>query len=168
VGFACATKLTAWPLGLVLGVMTLVRHGPSAVGRFGLAALATLIALLMPAVLNEPRGLVLHQLAFPVGLAWVRSPAGSPSIGRVLSESFTSGHWIALGLLAVAGVSFCCSLLARPPADECAAALWSAAGLAVAALLLPASRVGYIVYSVALVLFALQTVPTPGRPDRVR
>jgi hypothetical protein len=163
-GFACAAKLTAWPLGLALVVMTVVRRGPAAAGRFVVAALVMMASLVLPAAISEPRGIIVHQLAFPAGLTSVRSAAHSPSVGRALTDSFADGHLIALCLLVVAGTAYCFSLLARPPADECTAALQVAAGLAVAMMLLPASRVGYLVYPFVLVLFAIHTRHVHRRP----
>jgi hypothetical protein len=152
-GLGCAAKLTAWPLAVALGVMILARRGPAAAGRFAGAALAMLTALVLPLAIIEPDAMMIHALAFPAGLTKVGSPANTLTPGRVLAESFAAGRWVALGLLVGAALCFCGWMLARPPTDENAVAWLTAAGLAVAALLLPASRIGYVVYPVVMALF---------------
>jgi hypothetical protein len=154
-GLACAAKLTALPVALALAVMTRVRRGRSQGLRFGLAWLALTAVFIAPTLALEPRGLYMHEFAFPAGLAAVPSPAASPFPGHVLSESSALGHWIALGLLAACAAGLLGWLAWRPPRDEGAVAWLSAAALTAAMLLLPASRAGYLVYPILLALFAL-------------
>jgi hypothetical protein len=157
---ACAAKLTAWPVALALGVMTVIGRGHPAARWFGVAWLAVTAAFIAPVLIVEPQGLYLHEFAFPAGLAPVRSPAASPFPGYVLAENFAAGRTIALGLLAVCAVGLVLWLLWRPPRDETGVAWFGAAALGAAALLLPASRAGYVVYPILLVLFALHARAT--------
>ena len=154
-GLACAAKLTAWPVALALGVMTLIRHGHAKARRFGLACVAATAAFVVPVLITAPRGLYVHEFAFPAGLARVRSPAASPLPGHVLADSFADGRWIALGLLGLCGLGLLWWLVWRPPGNEAAVAWYSAAAVIAATLFLPASRIGYVVYPVMLVLFAI-------------
>ena len=156
-GWACAAKLTAWPVALALAVMTLVARGGGRARSFGMAWLAVTAAFIAPILAMEQRGLYLHEFAFPAGFAPVRSPAASPFPGHVLSENVAAGRWVALGLLGACAVGLLVWLIVRPPGDEGAVAWYSAAALAAATLLLPASRAGYIVYPIMLVLFAIHT-----------
>ena len=154
-GLACAAKLTAWPLALALGVMTLVQRGRVKARWFGLASFAVTAAFVAPVLILEPRGLILHEFAFPGGMARARSPAASPFPGHVLADSLPAGHWIALGLLAACAVGLLGWLAWRPPSDEAEVAWFSAAALTGAMLLLPASRAGYVVYPILLALYAV-------------
>jgi hypothetical protein len=154
-GLACAAKLTAWPVALALGVMTLVSRGRAAALWFGAGWLAVTAAFMLPVLVREPGGLYLHEFAFPAGLAPVRSPAASPFPGHVLAENFATGRWVALGLLGACALALLGWLLWRPPRDETGVAWFGAAALTAATLLLPASRAGYIVYPILLALFAL-------------
>lgn len=154
-GLACAAKLTAWPVAVALGVMTLVGRGGGAARRFGLVWLAVTAAFIVPVLVVEPRGLYLHEFAFPAGLAPARSPAASPFPGHVMAENLSAGRVIALGLLTACALGLLAWLRWRPPRDETAVAWFGAAALGAATLLLPASRAGYIVYPILLALYAL-------------
>jgi hypothetical protein len=163
-GLACAAKLTAWPVAIALGVMTLVHRDRASARRFGGGWLAVTAPFVVPAMIVEPRGFFIHEFAFPAGLAPVRSPAASPFPGHLLAESFAVGHWVALGLLGVCAAGMGAWLLRRPPRDEAAVAWICAAAFTLAMLLLPASRAGYVVYPILLGLFAIHT--RAGLADR--
>jgi hypothetical protein len=156
-GLACAAKLTAWPVALALGVMTLVYRDGASARRFGVAGPAVTAVFVVPVLIFEPRGLFNHEFAFPAGLAPVRSPAASPFPGHVLADSFPAGQWVALGLLGLSALGLGAWLLWRPPRDEAAVAWFCAAAFTLAMLFLPASRAGYVVYPILLGLFAIHT-----------
>jgi hypothetical protein len=166
-GLACAAKLTAWPVGVALGVMTLVRHGRVKARWFWLVSFVVTAVFVVPVLIIEPRGFYLHEFAYPGGLARVVSPAASPFPGHLLANSLPAGHWVALGLLGGCAVGMLGWLAWRPPHNEAAVAWFSAAALTVAMLLLPASRPGYLVYPILLALFAVyvRTEPSGGRPS---
>jgi hypothetical protein len=70
-----------------------------------------------------------------------------------------AGHWVAVGLLLVAGLGFAASLIIRPPANAPAAAWRIALGLAVMFTLAPATRWGYFVYPIGLLGWLVLTRP---------
>lgn len=142
-GLACAAKLTAWPLVVVLAVVNPRRW--ALVG----AAAGVVAVFLVPA---SASGLLVHDVRFPAGLEPVPSPAASPFPGHLLAEHVPGGRVLAVLLLAVAAAAVLVLLVRRPPRTEAAAAHCCALGLALATVLAPATRAGYLVYPLALVV----------------
>ena len=58
-------------------------------------------------------------------------------------------------------MAFAIALVRRPPRTPADAALWSGLGLLAAMLLLPATRFGYLLYPVALLVWAAALRPAP-------
>jgi hypothetical protein len=161
-GVACAMKATAWPAMPVLGAMLAARSAARTAWRFigiTIVVAGVLSAATAPAALASPQEFLQNTVLFPLGLSKHKTPAASPLPGHELASTGMAGHWIAVGLLAAAGLGFAVSLIVRPPADGRAAAWRLALGLAVMFTLAPASRWGYFVYPIALVGWMLLTRP---------
>jgi hypothetical protein len=153
-GVACAMKATAWPAVPVLGVMLYARDAARTAWRFIGVTIVTagvLSAALAPAALANPTSFVQNTVLFPLGLSKFKTPAASPLPGHLLAMTNMTGHWIAVALVAAAGLGFALSLIVRPPADVRAAAWRLAVALAVIFTLAPATRWGYFVYPIGLV-----------------
>ncbi|WP_176611733.1 glycosyltransferase 87 family protein [Actinomadura sp. WMMB 499] len=151
-GLAAAMKPTAWPV--LLACLALLLAHRTGGRRFTAAAGGALAAGAVLPALVDPRAFLENAVRFPMGLAEVGSPAGSPLPGRLLADLGTGGHAVALAALGAAALAMGVSLVVRPPADVRAAALRVAVGLALATALMPASRWGYLVYPAVLVLWA--------------
>ncbi|MFI6822937.1 glycosyltransferase 87 family protein [Micromonospora sp. NPDC050187] len=151
VGLAGALKLFAWPIALVLLFWAVTRRagGRFAVGAFGLPA-----AALLPALLVDRDALVENVLRFPLGQGLVTSPAASPFPGHLIATGLPAGRTIATGLLVAAGLAIAVHLLRRPPRTAAANALICGYGLLAAIALMPATRFGYLLYPLALLLWA--------------
>ena len=161
-GVACAMKATAWPAVPVLGVMLSARDAARNAWRFigvTIVAAGVLSAALAPAALANPSSFVQNTVLFPLGLSKYKTPAASPLPGHLLAMTGMTGHWIAVGLVAAAGLGFALSLIVRPPADVRAAAWRLAVALAVIFTLAPATRWGYFVYPIGLVGWLVLTRP---------
>jgi len=164
-GVACAMKATAWPAVPVLGVMLAARDSARAAWRFigvTIVAAGALSAALAPAALANPTSFVQNTVLFPLGLSKYKTPAASPLPGHLLAMTGMAGHWVAVGLMAAAGLGVAVSLIVRPPADTRAAAWRLAVGLALMFTLAPATRWGYFVYPIGLVAWLVLTGP-PAR-----
>jgi hypothetical protein len=161
VGGAAALKLFAWPIAVVLGAY-LVTRGRAATGRYlaGLVSIPLVTAL--PALVVDPGALVENVVAFPLGRGLVQSPAASPLPGYLIAHHVPGGRTIAIALLLAAGAFIAVIVVRRPPRTAGAAAGLSAAGLLTATLLLPATRFGYLLYPLALAVWAV------GLPARSR
>ena len=170
-GVACAMKATAWPAVAVLTAMVGARDTARSAWRFlGLAAAVAvgLSVVMAPAALANPYALLQNTVLFPLGLTKHKTPAASPLPGHLLAGIGPAGHWMAVGLLAAAGLAFAAWLILRPPADVRAAAWRLAIGLTAMFTLAPATRWGYFVYPIGLVGWLLltrpPTVPVPAAP----
>lgn len=151
-GLACAAKLTAWPLVVVLAAVHLCRRGRrSAVAMAG-AAVAVVAVFVVPVLLTSPTGPLVHDVRFPAGLEPVPSPAASPFPGHLIAEHVPGGRTLAVLLLGAAVVAMVVLVLRRPPRSEYEAAVYYAVGLGLATALAPATRVGYLVYPLAVLV----------------
>jgi Glycosyltransferase family 87 len=165
-GVACAMKATAWPAVPVFTAMLAARDAARTAWRFlGVTIIVAgiLSAATAPAALANPYSFMQNTVLFPLGLSKYKTPAASPLPGHLLAMTGMPGHWLAVGLLAAAGLGFAISLVVRPPADARAAARRLALGLAVMFTLAPATRWGYFVYPIGLVGWLLLTRP-PAEP----
>jgi len=96
---------------------------------------------------------VQNTIAFPLGLASIKSQAVSPLPGRLLAETGPAGHLAAVVLLALAGLAVLASLLFWPPRTVPAAIWRLIIGLTAMFVLAPATRFGYFVYPVGLLVW---------------
>jgi hypothetical protein len=178
IGLAASLKLFAWPVALVVGALAYnrARSVRYAIGAFGLPVLTAASALWVDAF-----GLAENVLAFPFGHGLVSSPANSPLPGHLIATALPQGPAIAAGLLLAAAVTITVVLSRRPTQTATSAALISGLGMFAAVLLLPASRFGYLVYPVVLLVWAsvlrlpkdeilgsLDQYSRPYQPNQVR
>ncbi|MGC1214085.1 MAG: glycosyltransferase 87 family protein, partial [Micromonospora sp.] len=164
VGIAGALKLFAWPVAVVLVVWAVTRRAGvrTAAGAIGLPIVA-----LLPALLVDRDALVENVLRFPLGHGLVTSPAQSPFPGQVIAALLPAGRVVAAALLVAVGVAIAVRLLRRPPRTAAATALICGYGLLAAILLMPSTRFGYLLYPLALLVWApaLALTGTPARPQ---
>jgi len=161
-GCAGALKLTAWPLLVLLGLVVRDATDRPARARYATAALGVLVPVLAAGLVPDPRAFLVNVVRFPLGLARVASPAASPMVGQVLANALPHERRLVTILLAVAVLAIVLGALARlRPRDPADVARLSALALSVATLLAPATRFGYFIYPVNLLVwsFFLRTVP---------
>ncbi|SCL22574.1 Protein of unknown function [Micromonospora nigra] len=151
VGLAGALKLFAWPVALVLIGWGLTRRAGL---RVAAGALGIPVAVLLPVLLVDGAALVENVLRFPLGLGLVGSPAQSPFPGHLIATALPAGRAVAAALLVAAGLAITVQLVRRPPRTAVAAALFCGYGLLAAILLMPSTRFGYLLYPVALLVWA--------------
>ncbi|MFH9350561.1 glycosyltransferase 87 family protein [Kitasatospora sp. NPDC017646] len=168
---ACSLKWTAWP-ALPVAVLLLWRlYGRRPAARAALIGVGVSAAVLLPSVLTQPQALRDQVVRFPLGMTAIRTPAGSPLPGKVLAGFGPTGHSVSLALMTTALVGVAIWLLARPPVSAIAAADLLAAGLAIAFMLAPAGRFGYLALPAVLVIWPRLAArrwssrrPVPPRP----
>ncbi|MET8700847.1 glycosyltransferase 87 family protein [Kitasatospora sp. NPDC004723] len=171
---ACALKWTAWPaVAVVVALLAATAGRRSALRAFATATVGT-AALVLPGALRAPGPLVEQVFAFPTGRGGLPTPASSPLPGRLLADLGPGGWYTALALLLLAGLAVAASLVRTPPRDTVAAADRLALGLALAFLLAPATRFGYLALPAVLALvprlplIPLPRITGPHRPPRPR
>ncbi|SCG48135.1 glycosyltransferase 87 family protein [Micromonospora halophytica] len=157
VGLAGALKLFAWPVALVLIFWGATRRAGLRVtaGALGLPLLA-----LLPALLVDRDALVENVLRFPLGHGLVTSPAQSPFPGHLVATTLPAGRVVAGALLVAAGLAIAVRLLRRPPRTAAATTLICGYGLLAAIGLMPSTRFGYLLYPLALLVWAPALTPT--------
>jgi hypothetical protein len=126
-----------------------------------------------------PSALLDNTIKFPLGLASLQSAAASPLPGHVMADTGAAGHLIAIGLLVLAGVGIAASLVIRPPKTVPSAVWRLIIGLTLMFTLAPATRYGYFIYPLALLMWlaisqlgqrqaapdAARAAPEPGAPS---
>ncbi|WP_328954325.1 hypothetical protein [Kitasatospora purpeofusca] len=168
---ACALKWAAWPAVAVVVALLAATTGRRAALRAAVTAAAGTAALVLPCALRSPGPLLRQVFAFPTGRGDLPTPASSPLPGRLLADLGPAGWYAAVALLLLAGAAVARSLVRRPPLDTRAAADRLALGLALAFLLAPAGRFGYLALPALLVLLPrlslLPHLPRPSLPSRL-
>lgn len=169
-GLAAGMKAFAWPAVVVLLVLVWARSGMRTCLRCTGSCLVVVAALLLPAIVADPRAFLVNAIELPLGGLDVWLTAGSPFPGHLLASSVPGGSTIAAALLGLAAVVLGGLLLRRPPADARSAAKWLAAGLLVAVLLAPSSRPGYLIYPLGLLAlpYYLSSPRQPGKRSPAR
>jgi hypothetical protein len=149
-GVAAAMKATAWPALVVAAALVAARDGRRAAGVLSGTALAVFAAIVGPVAILGPRALIQNTITFPLGLTSIKSEAVSPLPGHLLAGMGTTGHLIAVALLALACLGIVVSLVVRPPRTVPAATWRLVIGLSLMFLLAPATRFGYFLYPAGL------------------
>jgi hypothetical protein len=152
-GLASAAKAIAWPAVIVAAVLIATRDGRRPALAFAGSALAACAAVVGPVAAVWPPALVENTILFPLGLAGVTSAAASPLPGHAIAGTGHAGHLIAVALLVLGGAAIAGSLAVHPPRTVPAAVWRLAIGLSVMFALAPATRFGYFIYPLCLLLW---------------
>jgi len=153
-GVAASMKATAWPALLVAVALLWAREGGRVVSRFTLAALAVVAVCVGPFIVSRPKAIMVNTIAFPLGLASVKSDARSPLPGYLIASTWPgAGHAIVVAMLALAGLAVAASLVFRPPRSVPRAIVLLAGALTLMFVLAPSTRVGYFIYPAGLAIW---------------
>jgi Glycosyltransferase family 87 len=168
-GFAMAMKLTAWPIALLSLFVVRDRRGRRAAARVG-AIMAVIVGVVMiPFLVWNPHTFYENVIAFPLGLSGVNSPAASPLPGHLLTSLVPAAHRVLLVGLVVVGSPFLAWWLwRRPPRDVADVCRLTAVIAIVVMCVAPATRVGYVVYPVNLLVWSwlfTPVVPAAGADE---
>jgi hypothetical protein len=163
-GAAAAMKATAWPAVAVALALAAARDGWRSAARLAGTGLAVFAVLVGPVAVAWPGALAQNTLAFPLGLASVKSDAASPMPGHLLAETGPAGRAVALVLLVLAGLAVASWLVLRPPRTVPDATWRLVAGLSAMFVLAPATRFGYFVYPAGLLAWLGICLPAAGSP----
>jgi Glycosyltransferase family 87 len=153
-GIGASMKATAWPALLVAVALLWVREGGRTVRRFALAALGVIVVCLGPFIVGHPKAIVVNTIAFPLGLASLKSDARSPLPGYLISSAWPgTGHTVVVAMLALAGLAVAASLVLRPPRSVPRAVALLAGAMTLMFVLAPSTRVGYFIYPAGLAIW---------------
>jgi hypothetical protein len=157
-GVAASMKITAWPLAALAFLAARDRNGERG-RRPSWAVVVGIVGVMIPAVLptaaENLSAFIENVVRFPLGLAGVQSPAASPLIGHLVVSLFPGIHRIFTVIVAGVGLLVLgYFLVRRRPTTPAGLARLVGWVMAVAILLAPATRVGYLLYPVDFFVWA--------------
>jgi hypothetical protein len=155
-GMAAATKQTAWLALPLLAVAAWDANGRRAGWRFLASAGAVVAAVVAPFAVWSPRALFDSAVLFPLGLAGQPTIARGLTVGQLLAKPFPHAKdVIAIGLGAAVVATAVLLVTRWRPRSVAVAARHAAVLIALAVLLAPAGRLGYLIYPLNLVVWSL-------------
>jgi hypothetical protein len=161
-GAAAAMKQTAWIALPFLAVAVLRGQGKRAAGRFGVALAVVAVPVIAIFVGWNPGAFWEDAVLFPLGLGNQPSPAATPTLGSVLVDVIPAPDGlVTAALVAIVAAVGVYLMVSRPPVSPGGAALRAAIVFAVAFVLAPAARLGYLVYPIDLTVWASLLASTP-------
>ena len=170
-GVACAIKASAWPAVAVIGALVVARWGWRHAGRFAANAAAVVVGTALPVLVGPTaRAMIAQAAGFPMAESGFSSPANAPTPGVLLAHGGHLAKLAGYGLMLLVAGLLVAWLVVRPPRTLARAAAFLALALTAAALVLPTSRGGYLLYPVVLLVLALRgrrrraAGPPTGRP----
>lgn len=153
-GLAATLKFTSWPLLVLLFFCVHDRENRRAPLRFGISALLVAGPVIGAGIASSPAAFIENVIRFPLGLASVKSPAASPLLGQVLVNLLPHEKRLITSTLVLLGAVIVLWTLRRwPPRSAGAVARMAAFAMGVATVLAPATRFGYLIYPVNLVVW---------------
>jgi hypothetical protein len=177
-GLACATKQPCFLALAFLAVAAARTEGvhlwaSRAARRLVGVAVAIAVVVVVPFVLWSPSDFVEDAVKFPLGIGQSKTAAGTPTLGSALMHVAGAAKPAVAGLLVLAIAAMgAWALIVRPPRDAAQALSHLAVFFAVALLLAPAARIGYLVYPVDFAVWAsclAAWTSSPGAsPDDLR
>jgi hypothetical protein len=154
-GMAAAMKFSAWGLLAFLLFAQYDRLGQRARLKYAAAALGVIVPFMTGGVLLGPQAFLVNAVEYPLDLARAKSSAGSPLPGHALLKYLPTASGVVaivvVGLLVLAGGLW---LLRHLPQQPSQAAVYTAVAMGVLTLLAPASRFGYLIYPLNLMVWA--------------
>jgi len=163
-GLAAAIKQTAWPALPFLALAARDRDGRPAGWRYLAAVGVVVVPVVAPFAVWDAGALVHSVVLFPLGLGSEPTIARGFTLGQLLDGPVPGGKTVIAVVLAVALLGATLLAVRRPPASVAAALRSAGALLAVAVVLAPAGRLGYLIYPVNLLLWS-GLLPGGAYPD---
>ncbi|MFE7121796.1 glycosyltransferase 87 family protein [Streptomyces sp. NPDC057654] len=152
-GVAAALKWTAWPAVPVVVALLWLCRGKRDALRCAAGAAGIAVLSVVPVALVDIGAFYQNVVLYPLGLGPTQSSAESPLLGSLIVSVVPQGKAVAVGLILISAMAVGASLLLRPVRDVVSAADRLALGLILAIVLSPATRIGYAIYPVVLLLW---------------
>ncbi len=151
-GIAASMKITAWPLAAIAFLAARDKDGRTG-KRPSLWLVGGMAAVMLPAILptmaENVSAFFDNVVRFPLGLAGISSPAQSPLLGHLVVSLFPGIHRLFTILVAsVGGLLLLYVLVRRTPQSPGAVSRLIGWVMALAILLAPATRLGYLLYPI--------------------
>jgi hypothetical protein len=165
-GLAAAMRHNAW----ILLPFVVMAAGPVRDRvRVGAVSLLTALAVTGPFALWHPDEFIEDVVRWPLNMGEVATNADAPTVGRFIVDQFPTGRLvIVVALLGTVLVAAALVTVRRPPRTASDAALYAGVALLALMVLAPSGRVGYLLYPINLVVWAIALRPTPAGPRTSR
>ncbi|HEY1828190.1 MAG TPA: glycosyltransferase 87 family protein [Acidimicrobiales bacterium] len=148
-GIVSAMKFTAWPLAALAFFAARNKRGQRRPDLMLIGLLLVMVPVVVPYVLSGPWAFFDNVVLFPLGLSGVTSPAASPLPGHLIVSAFPWLHRalpVTVGF--VGGGILGLYLWKRPPQNVADVCWLGGIVMAVATLVAPATRIGYLLYPI--------------------
>jgi hypothetical protein len=148
-GIVSSMKFTAWPLAVLALFAARNKRGARRPDLMLLGILLVTLPVVVPYVVRGPWAFFDNVVLFPLGLSGVTSPAASPLPGHLIVSAFPWLHRalpVTVGFAGGALLAF--YLWRRPPQTTAQVCRVGCVVMAVATLLAPATRIGYLLYPI--------------------
>lgn len=160
-GLAVAFKLTAAPIAFVVLLVYWTRRDLVSAAQAAASGVAVIAAAYLPVLSTDFDGFMENVVRYTTGSAELTSVAGAPTPGHLLTLIPTVGDTLAQLLLLGAVTAILVLVLVHPPADAAEALVYAGWCLLAAMLVMPASRIGYIIYPITLIAAAAILAGSP-------
>ena len=168
-GAAMAMKLTAWPLAALSLLIVRDDQDRRAAGRTAAIMAGIVAVFVIPFAVWNPRTFLSNVIEFPLGLSGIDSPAASPLPGHLLVALVPQVHRALLvGLVVIGTPMLVWWLWRRPPRDVAGVCRLTAIIAIIVMCVAPATRVGYVVYPVNLLVWSWLFTPESPEGGRER
>ena len=169
-GIVSAMKFTAWPLAALTLFAARNKREQRRPDLMLLGALLVAVPVVVPYIVTGPWAFFDNVVLFPLGLSGVTSPAASPLPGHLIVSAFPWLHRalpVTVGF--VGGGVLALYLWRRPPQSTADVCRLGGIIMAVATLVAPATRIGYLLYPINFFvwayLFAEADMASPASPE---
>jgi hypothetical protein len=154
-GIVSAMKFTAWPLAGLALFAARDKNGQRRPGFMTFGALLVMVPVVVPYIVRGPWAFFDNVILFPLGLSGVTSPAASPLPGHLIVSAFPWLHRalpVSVGF--IGGGVLALYLWKRTPASVADVCRLGGIVMAVATLVAPATRIGYLLYPINFFVWA--------------
>jgi hypothetical protein len=154
-GVVSAMKFTAWPLAALALFAARNKREQRRPDLMLLGALLVAVPVVVPYIITGPWAFFDNVVLFPLGLSGVTSPAASPLPGHLIVSAFPWLHRalpVTVGF--VGGGVLALYLWRRPPQSTADVCRLGGIIMAVATLVAPATRIGYLLYPINFFVWA--------------
>jgi hypothetical protein len=154
-GIVSAMKFTAWPLAALALFAARNKRGERRPDLMVLGLLLVAVPVIVPYIVRGPWAFFDNVVLYPLGLSGITSPAASPLPGHLLVVAFPWLHRalpVSVGF--IGGGVLALYLWRRPPGSVAEVCRLGGIVMAVATLVAPATRIGYLLYPINFFVWA--------------
>jgi hypothetical protein len=163
-GLAAAMRHNAW---ILVPFVVIAAGSGRDRWRVGATTLLTAVAVTGPFAAWNPDAFVEDVVRWPLNMGEAATNAQAPTVGGLVVDLFPTGRPVVVaGLLGAVVVAAVIVTLRRPPRSAADAALYAGVTLLGLMMLAPSGRIGYLIYPIGLVVWAVVLAGRTARAPR--